>query len=95
MTNLRTDEIGFFFCNLMKIGTDENKAIYSIQRKGRVQNYPIQSQFIVRDKVKQIQIKAARLLVDQSRVRSVRTCWCVLYTRVEYKVNLPKEATEK
>ena len=28
MTNLRTDEF-FFFCNLTKIGTDENKAIYS------------------------------------------------------------------
>ena len=30
MTNLRTDEIAFFRC-LTKIGTDENKAIYSIQ----------------------------------------------------------------
>ena len=30
MTNLRTDEI-VFFCNLTKIGTDENKAIYSIE----------------------------------------------------------------
>ena len=30
MTNLRTDEI-VFFRNLMKIGTDENKAIYSIK----------------------------------------------------------------
>ena len=29
MTNLRTDEI-VFFRNLTKIGTDENKAIYSI-----------------------------------------------------------------
>ena len=29
MTNLRTDEI-VFFCNVMKIGTDENKAIYSM-----------------------------------------------------------------
>ena len=29
MTNLRTDEI-VFFGNLTKIGTDENKAIYSI-----------------------------------------------------------------
>ena len=29
MTNLRTDEIVFFH-NLTKIGTDENKAIYSI-----------------------------------------------------------------
>ena len=29
MTNLRTDEI-VYFCNLTKIGTDENKAIYSI-----------------------------------------------------------------
>ena len=29
MTNLRTDEI-VFFLNLTKIGTDENKAIYSI-----------------------------------------------------------------
>ena len=29
MTNLRTDEI-VLFRNLMKIGTDENKAIYSI-----------------------------------------------------------------
>ena len=29
MTNLRTEEI-VFFCDLMKIGTDENKAIYSI-----------------------------------------------------------------
>ena len=28
MTNLRTDEI-VFFRNLTKIGTDENKAIYS------------------------------------------------------------------
>ena len=28
MTNLHTDEI-IFFCNLTKIGTDENKAIYS------------------------------------------------------------------
>ena len=28
MTNLRTDEM-VFFRNLMKIGTDENKAIYS------------------------------------------------------------------
>ena len=28
MPNLRTDEI-VFFCNLTKIGTDENKAIYS------------------------------------------------------------------
>ena len=28
MTNLRTDEI-VFLCNLTKIGTDENKAIYS------------------------------------------------------------------
>ena len=28
MTNLRTDEI-VFFRNLKKIGTDENKAIYS------------------------------------------------------------------
>ena len=28
MTNLRTDEI-VFFRNLMKIGTDENKAIHS------------------------------------------------------------------
>ena len=29
MTNLRTDETAFF-CSLMKICTDENKAIYSI-----------------------------------------------------------------
>ena len=29
MTNLRTDEI-IFFLHLTKIGTDENKAIYSI-----------------------------------------------------------------
>ena len=29
MTNLSTDEI-VFFCNLTKIGTDENNAIYSI-----------------------------------------------------------------
>ena len=29
MTNLRTDEIVFFY-NLTKIGTDENKEIYSI-----------------------------------------------------------------
>ena len=29
MTNLHTDEIAFFRC-LTKIGTDENKAIYSI-----------------------------------------------------------------
>ena len=29
MTNLRTDEIVFFH-NMTKIGTDENKAIYSI-----------------------------------------------------------------
>ena len=29
MTNLRTDEI-VFFSDLTKIGTDENKAIYSI-----------------------------------------------------------------
>ena len=28
MTNLRTDEM-VFICNLTKIGTDENKAIYS------------------------------------------------------------------
>ena len=28
MMNLRTDEI-VYFCNLTKIGTDENKAIYS------------------------------------------------------------------
>ena len=28
MTNLRTDEIAFFL-HLTKIGTDENKAIYS------------------------------------------------------------------
>ena len=28
MTNLRTDEMAFF-CTLTKIGTDENKAIYS------------------------------------------------------------------
>ena len=28
MTNLRTDEMAFS-CNLTKIGTDENKAIYS------------------------------------------------------------------
>ena len=30
MTNLRTDEL-VFFRNLMKIGTDENKAIYSME----------------------------------------------------------------
>ena len=30
MTNLRTDEM-VFFRNLTKIGTDENKEIYSIQ----------------------------------------------------------------
>ena len=30
MTNLQTDEIAFFL-SLTKIGTDENKAIYSIQ----------------------------------------------------------------
>ena len=30
MTNLRTDES--LFCNLTKIGTDENKAIYSTTR---------------------------------------------------------------
>ena len=29
MTNLRTDKMAFI-CNLTKIGTDENKAIYSI-----------------------------------------------------------------
>ena len=29
MTNLRTDEIVFFFRNLTKIGTDENKAMHS------------------------------------------------------------------
>ena len=29
MTDLSTDEI-VFFCNLTKIGTGENKAIYSI-----------------------------------------------------------------
>ena len=29
MTNLRTDE-NVFFGNLTKIGTDENKAVYSI-----------------------------------------------------------------
>ena len=29
MTNLRTDKM-VFICNLTKIGTDENKAIYSI-----------------------------------------------------------------
>ena len=32
MMNLRTDEI-VFFRNLTKIGTDENKAIYSIRNR--------------------------------------------------------------
>ena len=31
MTNLRTDEIVFYF-NLTKIDTDENKAIYSSEK---------------------------------------------------------------
>ena len=38
MTNLRTDEMAFFH-SLMKIGTDENKAIYSIGGNAKVKRF--------------------------------------------------------
>ena len=49
----------------------------------------IQSQFIVRNKVKQIEIKASR---RADRVRSACIGWCVIYTRIAYEVNWPGEA---
>ena len=44
MTNLRTDEMAFFH-SLKKIGTDENKAIYSMLKYMYLQHLLSQARF--------------------------------------------------
>ena len=57
MTNLRTDEI-VFFRNLTKIGTDENKAIYSIRNYWRGFYFRVSMLSRINAKIKSSRIKS-------------------------------------